>query len=95
MVAREVNNDAVWLEEQEDDDDVKDTIARSLKSSRWDSLNPKVKERIVNAGQGRAIANKKKREGALTKKRRKYRQAVMVYSYCTVCQPFSQTRYLS
>ena len=40
------------------------------KQSRWESLNPKIKERIVKAGQERAIANKKKREPAQAKKRR-------------------------
>lgn len=41
-------------------------------SSKWDSLNPKIKERIVRAGQERAIANKKKREPDTDKKRRTY-----------------------
>ena len=74
MVAKEVsNNDTVSVEEQEDDNDKDKTTASSkIKSSRWDSLNPKVKERIIKEGQERAIANKKKREGAHTKKRRKF-----------------------
>jgi hypothetical protein len=43
--------------------------ARTLASSRWDSLNPKIKARIIKAGEERAIANKKKREPLQTKKR--------------------------
>jgi transcriptional accessory protein Tex/SPT6 len=42
--------------------------------SRWGSLNPKIKERIVKEAQERAIRNKKKREPAEAKKRRLYAQ---------------------
>ena len=38
--------------------------------SRWDSLNPKIKARIVKEAQERAIRNKKKREPVAEKKRR-------------------------
>ena len=38
--------------------------------SRWTSLNPKIKERIVKEAHERAIRNKKRREPAATKKRR-------------------------
>jgi len=38
--------------------------------SRWESLDPRIKARIVKAGQERAIANKKKREPTQAKKRR-------------------------
>jgi len=37
---------------------------------RWDKLNPKIKQRLVEKGQRKAIANKKKREPAHDKKRR-------------------------
>ena len=40
--------------------------------SRWGSLNPKIKARIVKEAQERAIRNKKKREPAEAKKRRLY-----------------------
>ena len=43
-------------------------------TSRWSSLNPKIKARIVQEGQERAIRNKKKREPAEAKKRRLYSQ---------------------
>jgi predicted RNA-binding protein with RPS1 domain len=41
-------------------------------TSRWGSLNPKIKARIVKEAQERAIRNKKKREPAEAKKRRLY-----------------------
>ncbi|KAL3807012.1 hypothetical protein ACHAXA_007796 [Cyclostephanos tholiformis] len=42
--------------------------------SRWDSLNPKIKNRIVKEAQERAIRNKKRREPASERKRRLYDQ---------------------
>mmetsp|Transcript_28918 Transcript_28918/g.61603 ORF Transcript_28918/g.61603 Transcript_28918/m.61603 type:complete len:357 (+) Transcript_28918:34-1104(+) len=42
--------------------------------TRWDSLNPKIKERIVKEAQDRAIRNKKRREPAAEKKKRLYDQ---------------------
>ena len=42
--------------------------------SRWDSLNPTIKSRIVKEAQDRAIRNKKRREPASEKKRRLYDQ---------------------
>ena len=42
--------------------------------SKWDSLNPKIKSRIVKEAQERAIRNKKRREPADVKKRRLYDQ---------------------
>jgi len=42
------------------------------KVSRWDTMNPKIKERIVKEGQDRAIENKKKRESKFDKKQRMY-----------------------
>jgi hypothetical protein len=38
---------------------------------RWENLNPKVKQRMIEQGEEKAIANKKKREPAQDKKRRK------------------------
>lgn len=46
------------------------TVTKKKAISRWDSLNPKIKARIVKEGQERAIRNKKKREPAEVKKRR-------------------------
>src|SRR5210317_39016 len=39
---------------------------------RWENLNPKIKQRLIERGQAKAIANKKKREPARDKKRRMY-----------------------
>lgn len=47
---------------------------RSDSMSRWDSLNPKIKQRIVLEAHERAIRNKKRREPAADKKRRLYTQ---------------------
>lgn len=47
---------------------------RTNNISRWSSLNPKIKERIVKEAQERAIRNKKRREPAEAKKRRLYSQ---------------------
>lgn len=47
---------------------------RPAAMSRWDSLNPKIKDRIVKEAQERAIRNKKRREPAADKKRRLYSQ---------------------
>lgn len=68
-----------WLEDPEDGElgtitrptaTLPSTTATVSSSSRWDSLNPKIKERLIKAGQERAIANKKKREPDHDKKRR-------------------------
>jgi hypothetical protein len=40
---------------------------------RWENLNPKIKQRLVERGQEKAIANKKRREPSNDKKRRKSR----------------------
>jgi hypothetical protein len=40
------------------------------KNARWESLNPRVKLRIIEAQQAKAIENKKKREPIADKKRR-------------------------
>jgi predicted RNA-binding protein with RPS1 domain len=68
------NDDITWLQDRPDDDENDEApqtqTASKVKSSRWDSLNPSIKARIVQAGQERAVANKKKREPANDKKRR-------------------------
>ena len=62
-----------WIDEDDEEDDSPEVqpVEEKIKSSRWDALNPRVKERLVKAGQERAIGNKKKRESDETKKRRK------------------------
>lgn len=39
---------------------------------RWENLNPKIKQRLIEKGQEKAVTNKKKREPAMDKKRREY-----------------------
>jgi hypothetical protein len=56
-------------EDDDDDDDGDGPVTKP--SSRWQSLNPKIKQRLIEKGQAKAIANKAKREPKLDKKRRK------------------------
>jgi hypothetical protein len=72
------------FEEDDDDEEPSAEIGTSdrLTSSRWSSLNPAVKERIIQKGQERAIANKKKREPDQDKKRRE------CLSSCLLTFPF-------
>ena len=61
------------FDDDEDDEPSAETnTSDRLTSSRWGSLNPAVKERIIQKGQEKAIANKKKREPEQDKKRREY-----------------------
>lgn len=77
------DGDDVVLYSDEDDDDDNNWGApsnavpkerSSIITRRWDSLNPKIKERIVKEAQERAIRNKKRREPAADKKKRLYDQ---------------------
>jgi hypothetical protein len=43
--------------------------AKKPRKSRWESLNPRIKDRIIAQGQKRAIANKEKRQATHDKKR--------------------------
>lgn len=65
------SDDDMTREVQDDDDDDDTTTDAAPKNSRWDKLNQRIKNRIIKEGQDRAIANKKKREPAQDKKRRK------------------------
>mmetsp|Transcript_3564 Transcript_3564/g.4712 ORF Transcript_3564/g.4712 Transcript_3564/m.4712 type:complete len:324 (+) Transcript_3564:438-1409(+) len=51
-------------------DSSSDDESKFSKDSRWSSLSPSVKKRIIDEAQGRAIRNKKKNEPAAEKKRR-------------------------
>lgn len=80
LSAVSVQNDDINVLWQDDDDndnednnDKQEPSKTSLKSTRWDNLNPKIKARIVKSGQERAIVNKQKTEGVHSKKRRAYR----------------------
>ena len=71
-----------WIDEE--DDDVNDDMlsidgngdGREAQVSpgrqRWENLNPNVKQRLIEKGQAKAVANKKKREPKMDKKRRKW-----------------------
>lgn len=58
-----------WEDDDEQEEEEQQTPWR--KNARWNSLSPKVKLRIMQESQERAIANKKKLEPARDKKRRK------------------------
>jgi hypothetical protein len=69
-------SEVVWQEEDDEYDDDEDDdrpvlLQQPAKGkSRWDKLNTRIKERIVQEGQDKAVANKKKRESPQDKKRR-------------------------
>jgi len=60
---------ATFLDD-EDEDDVGINVVKGEGKTRWDNLKPSVKNRVIEKGQAKAIANKKKREPAADKKRR-------------------------
>ncbi|GAX13928.1 small subunit ribosomal protein S1 [Fistulifera solaris] len=71
LQATDADISVLWTDDDEEDEPAQvQPVEEKIKSSRWDSLNPRVKERLVKAGQERAIVNKKKRESDQTKKRR-------------------------
>lgn len=71
--ASDADISVAWIDEDDEEPEV-EPVEEKIKSSRWDALNPRVKERLVKAGQERAIVNKKKRESDQTKKRSKQKQ---------------------
>jgi predicted RNA-binding protein with RPS1 domain len=62
-------------DDDDDDNDYGDEPA-TKPSSRWQSLNPKIKQRLIEKGQAKAIANKAKREPKQDKKRRKESKSI-------------------
>jgi hypothetical protein len=82
----DLDNDVVsiaWLDEMDDDDDddydddddfqeseTSKTNKADKPPAKWDLLDPDIRQRIQQAGQERAVANKKKREPETDKKRR-------------------------
>ena len=69
----------VWLDEEDEEEEDGPTVFdaatakianKKNKKSRWDKLNPKIKQKLIEKGQAKAIANKAKREPAQQKKRR-------------------------
>jgi hypothetical protein len=87
-VAQDIERPPTFLDEKGDDGDlsvlfVEDSEEKVAEEStkekgagrqRWENLNPKMKQRLIEKGQERAVANKQKREPAADKKRREYRQ---------------------
>ena len=67
-------NDINFLFDDSDDPDKnnKKEGGGALGRQRWDNIRPTIKKRLIEKGQAKAIANKKKREPAADKKRRKY-----------------------
>ena len=66
----------LFIDEDDEDYDDGDDEPEAEKPTgegrkRWENLNPKIKQRLIEMGQAKAIASKKKREPAQDKKRRK------------------------
>jgi hypothetical protein len=60
-----------FLDGTEKEEEEEDQQPKGLGRERWENLNPKIKQRLVEKGEAKAVANKKKREPADDKKRRK------------------------
>jgi len=58
------------INDNEKNEEDNENPAEGKGRSRWENLKPSVKKRLVEKGQAKAIANKKKREPAADKKRR-------------------------
>ena len=74
-VINDLGRPPTFLDDDVEDDDgesreIRPKEDRKRLSNRWESLHPKLKQRLIEKGQARAIANKKKREPAQDKKRR-------------------------
>ena len=69
----------VFLDEDDDDEDDEDDEPKGEGRSRWENLKPSVKKRLIEKGQAKAIANKKKREPAAEKKRRESCEYSVIY----------------
>ena len=65
------NEDVLIYSDDREEDDDEERNAPWRKNARWNSLSPKLKLRIIQEAQDRAVANKKSREPADDKKRRK------------------------
>jgi hypothetical protein len=61
----------LFVDESKEDEDPGENKGTGAGRQRWENLNPKLKQRLIEKGQQKAIDNKKKREPAGDKKRRK------------------------
>lgn len=81
----------LFIDETEEDENEtsKENRERGAGRQRWENLNPKIKQRLIEKGQQKAIENKKKREPARDKKRRKFRYFYIIcpieYLFCLIC----------
>lgn len=66
--ANSENDDETDTEDDADNNN-SDRSVKNKRPSRWETLDPRTKERIRRTGEERAILNKKKREPLQTKKR--------------------------
>ena len=86
-VAKDIERPSTFLDEKgdsgdlgtlfldEDEEDGRESSPAEEKGAgrqRWENLNPKIKKRLIEKGQTKAITNKKKREPAGDRKRREY-----------------------
>jgi hypothetical protein len=78
QVVNDLDRPSTFLDANADDDDDADVDDEpaTKPSSRWQSLNPKIKQRLIEKGQAKAIANKAKREPRVDKKRRKQSESI-------------------
>jgi hypothetical protein len=67
----DVDVSITFLDESEVEEEGEDQQPKGQGRERWENLNPKIKQRLVEKGEAKAVANKKKREPADDKKRRK------------------------
>jgi hypothetical protein len=68
FVASDLERPSTFLDD--DDESNKEKSQKSKLNSRWENLNPKLKQKLIEKGQAKAIANKQKREPKQDKKRR-------------------------
>jgi hypothetical protein len=89
-VVRAAQDDVVLYSEEEespqrDYEKEEEQNAPWKKNARWNSLSPKVKLRIMQEAQQKAVENKQKRESSQDKKRRTYSNCFLRKRLVCVC----------
>ena len=69
-VVNDLERPVTFLDDEEDESSRPREQQQKRLTKRWESLHPKLKQRLIEKGQARAIANKKKREPVRDKKRK-------------------------